>query len=119
MTATTPRVAIEDNGVPKDFDDITLSDRARAIVKKVRKTHALWLRLAAWGAKDLNTVKDVREIMAFRAYHDLRAKIKATWPLWSTTMTDQDVDTQRFAIQATHARVKSLYPEAFREPDEL
>ena len=49
------RYAIKDQGTPKDFDDPTLSNRAKAILKLVTKdnAHEQWLLLSLWGAAAL------------------------------------------------------------------
>lgn len=110
----TQRFAIEDSGIPKAFDDTTLSPRAKEIVKRVADVHLKWIRLATWGANALGRdpkTLTTKEAMAVETYYNLRKKV--TWPLWSTRQTDQDVEGLVFAIQATFSRMKRLVPEAF------
>ena len=116
MTTTRKLPAIDDGGMPKHFDDPTLSDRAKEIAARVRKTHETWERLSQWGWAVTNKHPDTlgpKEGIAFKAYRELRVKL--AWPLWNTAMTDEAIDGQRFAIQATYQRVKSLVPEAFQK----
>jgi hypothetical protein len=107
-------MAIEDHGTPKALDDPTLSPRAQEIARQVEKSHARWLRLAAWGrdalGRDPKTL-NIKEAMAVQAYADLCKKV--TWPLWSTKMDDEAVKSLVFAIQATCSRVARLVPEVF------
>lgn len=110
----THRAAIEDNGTPKAFDDVALSERAAEIAKRVAQAHARWLQLATWGANALGRdpkTLTAKEALAVETYYNLRKKV--TWPLWSTRQTDTEVQAQMFAIQATYARMRRLVPEAF------
>ena len=114
MDTKNHKAAIDDDRTPKDFNDPTLSPRAKEIVKRVAKMHARWLELAQWGGTALGRDPDkltTKEAMAVEAYYNLRKKV--TWPLWSTHQTDQQIQAQIFAIQATYSRIKRLVPDSF------
>lgn len=109
----TANAIIEDNGTPKAADDLTLSPRAREIIERVKGTHAQWIAIAKWGRERLET-KDVPNAkigLAVVAYEDLRKKL--TWPLWATTMSDDDIKAQQFSIQATYSRIQRIVPDVF------
>jgi len=114
MTGNAFHYFIEDNRVPKAVDDPTLSPRAKEIIKRVTNAHTRWIEMAKWNATALGYVRhlNAQEAIAAAAYEGLRKKL--TWPAWSTSMTDDHVKRQMFAIQATYARMRRLVPESFQ-----
>ena len=111
------QAAIEDGGTPKRLDDPTLSDRAKIIANRVGRCHTRWLEVARWGAdaigRDPKSLT-AKENMAVEVYYAFRKKI--TWPVWSTRQTDEEITALMFVIQATHARIHRLVPEAYVPP---
>lgn len=106
---------IEDQGKHKSANDPTLSPRALDIVLKVEKTNAQWMNIAKWGRETLEAASkkgtNATIGLALVTYENLRKKLAC--PLWKATQSDQDIEGQMFAIQATYSRILRLVPDAF------
>lgn len=106
---------IEDGGVVRSFDDQNLSVAATKIVERVGVTHQVWSDLSVAMSVFFNESSgrelSFKENTVVSAY--LGAKSKINHPVWSTSMSHQDVEARVFAMQMVQRRASTLMPERF------